>query len=142
MRTQFIESLILGVIIGAAVLLARWLVPNRLLFEVGFIVVAAVLLTLVQLILVRRRSEAPSEASPPAAPPLAVQEAQTPIHSPQLGWAQPGNAELPAIGEPTLIQAANEPYPTAIQVVADEDQHGVASDAVAQETGETEKKVV
>jgi hypothetical protein len=141
MRTQFIESLILGVIIGATVLIVRWLVPNRLLFEVASIVVAAVLLTLVQLILIRRQNNTPAEGSP-AAPPLAIPEAQTPIHSPQFGWAQPGNAEQPEIGEPTPVFGASDLHPTAVQAAIGEDQNGVASDPFAQEAGETEKKVV
>lgn len=94
MRTQLIECVVVGAMIGGIVLFARWLVPGQALIQLGMLLIGAIVLIALQRFLVRA-----DPAQPPTQPSLVVAEQPAPeppapipppptmLHSPRLEWA-------------------------------------------------------
>ena len=94
MRTQLIESVVVGTMIGGIVLFARWLVPDQALIQLGMLLIGAILLIVFQRFLVRADpTQPPIQTTPVVAeqpapePPAPIPPPPTMLHSPRLEWA-------------------------------------------------------
>jgi hypothetical protein len=100
MRTNLVDSLIVGLAIGGVVLLARWLHGTPLL-ELSAILLGGLFVTILHILLTGRRAAQPAPAPPEPAEPLPE---QAPLHSPRMEWG--------ADGGPSPARRASEPEET------------------------------
>ncbi len=108
MRTQLIESVVIGIAIGGIVLIARLISPAQALIQLGIILIGAILLFVIQAFLVRKELKVtpqPASETPPPEAPAPITAPPSMLHSPHLGWAEDAET-VSANPEETVAQRA------------------------------------